>query len=460
MDRSIWGMDARWLMKTIKRLISEVLFFLVVVMFFSCAGYFNSFLIREGTAFSPVIIEEPNDTGKRQWTIMIYMAADNSLETEAIRVINELESFNFKDKNVTILGLLDRSEGHDGTNGNWSDTRLFEIVKDEGGENGVIVSKELSSNELALSEDSETELDMANANTLKNFLKFSYANYQAKNYALIIWGHGGGWRSIISDNFTGTTMSLNSLQKAIIDGKSEHTLDILAFDTAFSATIEMLWEMKDTSAWFIGTPGVSSTKGWDYKMLFTHFVDSPVGVDDFIGAAKYLSNNSIIHLQSVSEVKNAFDALAKNIALQIDSREKQIEIKNLLFSDVLSYKGSAYPTDMYLDVFHFATIISESTNLITNNEHTSSALQLLCTKLQQALDSLSYNSIDGHDRVSVFFISLLSQGVPNAVFPSLYIQGTQSEDTVLFVQESDGWVPSEDENANASLLNKLFFAVF
>ena len=79
----------------------------------------------------PVEIPEPMQEmpGAAKLTLVVYMAADNDLETHAIANLKDMEHADFNDINVLVL--LDRAEGFDETNGNWTDTRLFEISHDE-----------------------------------------------------------------------------------------------------------------------------------------------------------------------------------------------------------------------------------------------------------------------------------------------------------------------------------------
>ena len=74
-------------------------------------------------------------------TLVVYMAADNDLESYAIQNLKAMEHADFEKMNVLVL--LDRSEGFDETNGNWTDTRLFELIHDDSDSN-IIVSKRLS----------------------------------------------------------------------------------------------------------------------------------------------------------------------------------------------------------------------------------------------------------------------------------------------------------------------------
>ncbi len=427
--------------------------FLLLVCFIlvSCTQYFHGVFIREG-----LVASNPYTVGK--WTIMMYMAADNNLESEAIQDINEIEMFNLDSKGVTVLSLLDRSSGHDGTNGAWEETRLLKIEQDPEGENGIIVSKELSSKELALSVESATELDMANFNTLKSFLQFGYKHYEAENYALIIWGHGNGLRSVISDSYTDSTMSLQELRVAIENGQGEKSLDVIAFDTSFGSTLETIWEIKDSTNWLVGVPGAISTTGWSYKDIFSSFLETSMSSVDFAQVIGSQKGTTAINMQYIHEVKKQFDNLSSLVAMNIDSWEKQRLLKNILLTDVQSYKASTYPSDMFIDVCDFAINISKNAPFITADEIVQNEIVEKSLIMQNTLSHAVLKKDEKSESISVFFISFLAEGIPNPAYPNAYIQSDVEEGKISFVNESTGWVPTNDESV--TLLNKLFFTTF
>ena len=61
-------------------------------------------------------------------TLMVYMAADNDLESYALENLKAMERAVYSKVNVLVL--MDRSESYDETEGNWTDTRLFEVTHD------------------------------------------------------------------------------------------------------------------------------------------------------------------------------------------------------------------------------------------------------------------------------------------------------------------------------------------
>ena len=138
------------------------------------------------------LLVKDNTKQAKKLTLLVYMAADNDLERHTIKNLKALEQADFD--GINILVLLDRSEGYDETNDNWTDTRLFEVSHDS--TNGAsIVSKRIDCPPLGISKTTNVELDMGNYNVLRSFIDFAKANYSAEKYALIIWGHGTGWRS-------------------------------------------------------------------------------------------------------------------------------------------------------------------------------------------------------------------------------------------------------------------------
>ena len=159
------------------------LLFSSVFLFFSCG---TDFLERENV--SPVLSAGLLDKN-RKWTVLVYMAADNNLESEAITDLNEME-VSALDANVTVLALVDRAQGFDATNGDWTDTRLYKIIQDNQVNKTLIASERLDCPELGLSASESSELDMSNPATLSGFLSYARRKFPAENFALILWGHG------------------------------------------------------------------------------------------------------------------------------------------------------------------------------------------------------------------------------------------------------------------------------
>ena len=161
---------------------------------------------------------------EKKLTLMIYMAADNDLEKYALANLRSMEKISHEGVNVIVL--IDRTEGYDETDGNWTDTRLFEVTHDASDDKSI-KSKQLNCPQLGLSVSDTTELDMADYSVLRTFVNYATSIYKAENYALIIWGHGAGWRGATIDDHSDTYMSLKQLGQAL----GEQKLSVIGFDT-------------------------------------------------------------------------------------------------------------------------------------------------------------------------------------------------------------------------------------
>jgi hypothetical protein len=160
------------------------------------------------------------------WTVLIYMAADNNLETYAIEDINEMESLTFPPE-VSIVLQLDRNVGYDTSNGDWRGTRRYLVTHG--------VDAELIGSSMLMDMG---EANMADPATLAEFLNWGIAGYPADNYMIILWDHGNGLvkgtrsgpqmtRGICLEESTSDMMSLTQMKEAC----ERH--DRIAFGRAF-----------------------------------------------------------------------------------------------------------------------------------------------------------------------------------------------------------------------------------
>jgi hypothetical protein len=113
-----------------------------------------------------------------EWTVMVFMNGDNDLEYGLDATMSQLAKFDYS-SDVNVIAEVDRCPGGLVTQPDWDTTRRFKLAKNES----------LVSNAQELNEQ-----DMCDRSTLKTFIQDTVANYPAKKYALIIWGHGDGWR--------------------------------------------------------------------------------------------------------------------------------------------------------------------------------------------------------------------------------------------------------------------------
>ncbi len=112
------------------------------------------------------------------WNFLVYMSADNNLETAALADLNEMEMMGSTDQ-VTVFVLLDRSPYYDNSNGDWTGTRLYRVTRDFSG--STTITSELL--------EDYGELDMSDPATLRNFILYCHALRPAPFTCLTLWNH-------------------------------------------------------------------------------------------------------------------------------------------------------------------------------------------------------------------------------------------------------------------------------
>lgn len=405
----------------------------------------------------------------REWTIMLYMAADNNLEGAAITDFNELENADF-DESVTVLILLDRAENYDATNGDWQDTRLFKLCHDDNKNKALIVSENLDCQELGLSRESLTELDMANPQTMVGFIEYSRSSFPAENYALLIWGHGTGWRgadtdltdiqnscrAFAVDGTSSTYMTISQLSSAISEGMGDEKLSVLAFDTCFGLCLESAYEFSDCADYMLGTPSIVPESGWNYTGFLNQFAQSDKSLSSFIASAAEnfcesyknyaYAAFSCVDLKKIPALVDSFSDYASGLASEICSRQERDEIFSLFESECVSYCSPLYPTDFYVDLADI---------LLALDSHKAS--EAVLDLLSQAL-VFDWSASGATASLGLFFCVYKSAGVISSSHPSLYVNGSRETSLSRFVKDCPGYVPTI--SLSGSLLDKLFYEAF
>ncbi len=420
---------------------------------------------------------------EKEWTIIVYMAADNNLESSAIRDLNEMESADIDNSKINILVLLDRSSGYDASCGNWSDTRLFKVRRDEGNSNSI-VSEWITCPELELETGIPMELDMASRDTLSGLISFSIKEFPAKHTGLVIWGHGSGFRGdedvsllnsqamryYASDNYSQTTMSLVEMKKGIEAGikKGGKKLDFIGFDTCFSMNMETVYQLHNLSDFICGAPGVESADGWNYDQILEKFGETDGTAEDFCMTLalefekQYQDYQyacfSVIDCSKTDFLFNATDEFFKEASRLMNSYSLQVAVKKKLFDSKIYYDSGSYPCDRYLNLYEMAGTITNEYAYYGLN--ISSRYANLENALKQALYVSSGSSKNGVSLypLGLYFATFNASSVVQLPYTQFYVWGTRIEEKCDFVKRFSSYVPTAE--GNISFLDKLFYGTF
>lgn len=114
---------------------------------------------------------------------------------------------------------------------------------------------------------SSTKKNMADGNTLADFIRFSIGNYPADRYSLILWDHGGGpICGYGQDEQYNDVMSVAELRTALsssLNGK----LEMLGFDACLMGSAECAWAFRDLAEYYVASEEVEPGFGWNFAFL-------------------------------------------------------------------------------------------------------------------------------------------------------------------------------------------------
>jgi len=346
-----------------------------------CDGYTRS-------SFSMDIAEGPNtfpssislETATLKWMIMVYMAADNNLDTDgfADQDMNEMkEAPNSPD--VMTLVLSDRY----GPN----NTRLFRIQQNT--EPAVIYDP--------------GELNTGDTATLGWFVNYCQTDPglpRAEHYMLVLWDHGSGWSSYddrslslraigIDDTSGGDIMRIVEIPPVLTQ---PYPIDIIATDACLMAQLEVAYEWRSSSDYLVGSEELTAGDGYDYTRVLT-FINSSEALamapGQFAGGiaqqaydgwvANYGPGSiapviSVIDLRRLGALATALDTLAGR--LKSIGKNYPSQLSNI-YNSVQAF-GYAFD-DHRVDLYHYAELLSNNIN--------DGNLRTAATQLKSAISS-------------------------------------------------------------------------
>ncbi|NPA76028.1 MAG: hypothetical protein GXO25_08125, partial [Euryarchaeota archaeon] len=199
-------------------------------------------------------------TQMANWTFMVYMDADNSLggSSDTLNIRGMEEGFNSSaDGKVNVIVLWDGPEN--------GDTKLLSIHY--GG------YTDISSSAPWLS----PEVDMANPETLINFVNWTETNYPAHHYFLDMWDHGGDYSGAIYDATSGDIMNLTELHSAAlgilkITGKP---VDIWGYDACLMDAGADNYQIKEAANIILASEHTEGADGWNYENVIGLLTSNP-----------------------------------------------------------------------------------------------------------------------------------------------------------------------------------------
>jgi len=275
-----------------------------------------------GTSGSDQVIVSTS-AQQETWTVMVYMTADNDLDSWSQTNITQLEKIAQQVNSPTRFVVQWKlSASNTSFNHPFNGTRRYVVTK-----GGLYLAEDLG--------DGDT-VDMGQPSTLQTFVNWTYQNYPAQHYALVMWDHGNGWeeiaarargqqlkfRAISYDGDTQNAINIWDLPGAL----GNHYLDVLSFDACLMQMLEVEDEVATNAHYMVCGEDNTPDPGYPYDLSFGDFVSSPTAAtatlakgitagffQEYAPGTTYSVtplSQSVVDLTKVSAVTSAVSALS------------------------------------------------------------------------------------------------------------------------------------------------------
>ena len=211
------------------------------------------------------------DSSLPDWTVAVYMAADNNLDGQALLDLNEMEAAPASsDANVIVL--------HDGAGS--GDSAIYRIAHDD---DLSTVSSPVLADAGAVVDGVSHEAAMNDPRTLSDFLDWAWKGYPAQKLCVVLWDHGNdvlGGLCVDDGQWLGTAEACAALR-----GFAEETgkpIDVAGLDLCWGASLEMAAELRDGARVFVASELEEPDTGWDYSAVLGRMAaDTNIEPDEF-----------------------------------------------------------------------------------------------------------------------------------------------------------------------------------
>jgi len=222
-------------------------------------------VIKNFTFLSLAFLTSAVQASEKEWTIMVFLNADNNLESFGYMDVQEMEKIgSTKDVNVVVQ---------------------FDPISPRGSQRFLVEksTKPYSkSNEFhsTILEDMP-EQDMGDYKTFVDFVVWGMRQFPAKKYAVVFWNHGSGWskeaplsaKSISYDDTSHTHMTTGQIAQSMaeITALTARRVDVVAFDACLMAMFEIADSVSEYSDFFVASEANIPGKGFAYDDLLEEF---------------------------------------------------------------------------------------------------------------------------------------------------------------------------------------------
>jgi hypothetical protein len=243
--------------------------------------------------------------------VFVYMIADNDLDFYATANINEMETFMAQNPEAgSVYVYIDRAK-----NRKTAHPILYQITAD--------TSAKINSKIIKVYPENNSANEKVLAEALSQVQTICAINNEFLR-GLVLWSHGSAWLpesvSLASQRATAVksfgldqTMANNENHNAEMDIRklaiilNNYHFDFILFDACFMASIEVFYELRNTTDYIIASPTEVLATGFPYKDILTDMLSTTVNYKKI--AQKYVAffqqKKGVLQSASVVTVKTA-----------------------------------------------------------------------------------------------------------------------------------------------------------
>ncbi len=346
-------------------------------------------------AYGETVHAMPNP---KEWTVIIYMSADNDLRSFAARNIKQMAAIG-SNEIINILVQLDIR-----ITGNKKITRRYYIEK----------NKILHVNG---HDPHSQKMDSGDPETLISCCAWAIKHYPAENIGLIFWNHGTGpldpttgriinptelftfnpainkfeldrsigfidylaiinnpERGICWDDSTGNYLTNQKLDAALSHIKTTYLHNkkfaLIGFDACLMSGIEIANIIKNYAHYMVGSQEVELGTGWNYQRVFAPFqttsLDPAVFAQHIVNVYGTTYNTitndytqSAINLHTINQLESNIDKVA-HILIECLQKQKNNSVKNMLQIARNKEQCTSFDEPSYLDLYHLYTSLQSN----------------------------------------------------------------------------------------------------
>jgi len=399
-------------------------------------------------------------TTERTWTVMVYLAGDNNLDSAGVIDLKEMKKVGSTDQ-INLIAQFDR-QGKDIATNRYYLRKGGALAKDVVGSLG--------------------ETNMGDPRVLENFIQWGAKNYPAQHFLLVVWNHGNGWddenvyrvarntlkvnirrrgevvlpgkgaakssvsirriraiggrkfrralfqssitkavttRGIAYDDNAQDFLDNIEMKRVLLSTKKmlKHKVDILGMDACMMSMAEVGYQLRDSVSLTVGSEEVEPGDGWPYDRILAKLTKKPTMMPNEL--ATTIVNEYLASYPANAGVTQSACDLAKSRGLA-SAVDQLADVLNSHLSDTAvratiiecRLQAQSYDTPDYIDLYDFCDLLEGKSGLAD--------IQNACSAIKNAIQRDGVIIRSGYKGKNVEHSNGLSIYFPQKKLSSLY----------------------------------------